>query len=668
MARLDSELGDWILLQVTKAATRKKLKPVEIEAYVTGVQIERTIRGASTVTVTLQDVGWKLTNSGLFLRQTKNGKDKLNNIDLQIDDRWFTLVGFSITGQEVTLTFEDRAVNYLRQHKRNVKWHRSAHTRAEYVHHLVRAVKANGGIGFYSPDEHDVRPQKTLGKAAEDPQDRTDARSKGIAYDELDGKYSKAQIDAMNTALDVATQYGVGPFVFKAMVVAGLGESQFDPSRTDYKTHTHKGVFQSNQIDQYDTKTQAYHFLHGGRSFREGGAIQAHKDNPSWSVGQIAQYVEISDGQESYYNGFADEADKIIEAYGGASSGGTTLTEVDTEFRVEDSEDYWDTIQRLAEEVQYAAFVDTWKVGNKRRPVLIFMPEKSTLWVGEGKKRHHPQSLITAKKMEGASRNVLTDPDIVRFNATVDEGQDVDSMEIDILCSRWAFRPGTTFAVKGIAPLAKKWIVESISRDISQPYSTLTLVQPRKDKKEPVESQQTDSRTTPASLANGLTKAQLNGHPRPHKKVSIVAAAILNQYPDFRISCTTDHDTYTNNGKVSDHVGGLAVDIVGTDPTYADLDDAAKWIHTTLKKYLKQGIHKTGLAVNNGQDVDGPTFFNNGTWEQHRNHIHIAVADDTDLDLDTDDTPDETGDPDYNQPISPFDPDYTPPAGSLGPK
>jgi hypothetical protein len=125
---------------------------------------------------------------------------------------------------------------------------------------------------------------------------------------------SPHQIANMNTVLDVAKELSAPPRATKAMIVAAIGESSFDDNAAN---GSHVGVFQSNQIPASQTATQAHHFLTGGRSFRAGGAIQAAKDNPGWSVGKIASYTEVSDADGSFYDNYADEADAIIAAYSG---------------------------------------------------------------------------------------------------------------------------------------------------------------------------------------------------------------------------------------------------------------------------------------------------------------------------------------------------------------
>jgi hypothetical protein len=126
---------------------------------ITAADLEMTIEGAGTLTLTINDPDWVILTSGVFDRHARDRK--LDKIDVKVDHRWYRLMAVQAQGSTLTLTCEEREVVYLRTHRKvkgKNKWRRSNHTRAEFVRHLVKQVKAGGGIEFYSPELHKRQP------------------------------------------------------------------------------------------------------------------------------------------------------------------------------------------------------------------------------------------------------------------------------------------------------------------------------------------------------------------------------------------------------------------------------------------------------------------------------------------------------------------------------
>src|SRR4051794_30486307 len=119
----------------------KSGRDVTLTEAITGGELERTMDGASTLTLEVHDPHRKLIRS----------PDLQRAIDLKYDGVWFRLVRISKSEDTVTLTFEDRDVAYLRQHKRPRAISRGKSTRAQFVRSLVREVKSNR-IKFYCPE------------------------------------------------------------------------------------------------------------------------------------------------------------------------------------------------------------------------------------------------------------------------------------------------------------------------------------------------------------------------------------------------------------------------------------------------------------------------------------------------------------------------------------
>jgi hypothetical protein len=108
---------------------------IDIEHAVLDAVIERTIEGASTLTVTVYDRDFVLLRSGRL--SAKN--------DTQIDGLYFRLKAVRMNGHNLELTFEDREVSILRSYSKPIKQalstSRGSVTRAEFVLRLLREVK-----------------------------------------------------------------------------------------------------------------------------------------------------------------------------------------------------------------------------------------------------------------------------------------------------------------------------------------------------------------------------------------------------------------------------------------------------------------------------------------------------------------------------------------------
>ena len=140
-----TNLGDVTLLGLTIRG--KKLKAL-IEGMVVEAKMNRTIEGASTVNITLNDYQRKITNSALAQEAS----------EIILDGMKFVLVKVRKTGNRLQLTFEDWAVVQLRGKKGPRKANRAQVTRAQFAEMLVKEVK---GLKFYSPEKavkQDVYP------------------------------------------------------------------------------------------------------------------------------------------------------------------------------------------------------------------------------------------------------------------------------------------------------------------------------------------------------------------------------------------------------------------------------------------------------------------------------------------------------------------------------
>jgi hypothetical protein len=112
-----------------------------LRAATTEAVHEQTIEGASTVTITVRDPERGLLRSNLVKTKSR----------LTLDRVQYLLVKVERDGGRVTLTFEETAVNVLRDYDKPRKANRANTTRAQFVQTLVREPKTHA-IPFRCPE------------------------------------------------------------------------------------------------------------------------------------------------------------------------------------------------------------------------------------------------------------------------------------------------------------------------------------------------------------------------------------------------------------------------------------------------------------------------------------------------------------------------------------
>lgn len=121
---------DKLVLRVVNRRLRSL--DTRIDAAITDGQLERTIEGASTLSLTLHDPRRALIRSGIFSRM----------VEVRLENRlWFRLVKVAKSGDDLNLTFEDREVDMLRRRNRPRKANRRNVTRAQFALSLIREVR-----------------------------------------------------------------------------------------------------------------------------------------------------------------------------------------------------------------------------------------------------------------------------------------------------------------------------------------------------------------------------------------------------------------------------------------------------------------------------------------------------------------------------------------------
>jgi hypothetical protein len=371
---------------------------LDVGPWVTSVQLEMAMDATTTITVSLGDpendaLLEQADTGGFFQRDKQTGVPRLQKWNtLTLLGSIYVLSVITRTPAGLDLVFYDEVSELLKRFHGPIKISRGRVTRPQFVAGLAQKAR----VGWLIPDLNLNLPIADLAPVDATALHKTNAspgvkqlaaanqaqqaglaslRAARITLAGAKDTLSNVQTRAISDALTQADQLQVKDKVRLALVCAGLQESTFDPSKTDYATHTHKGVFQSNQVAQYDTSKQAYHFLTGGNSFLAGGAIALEHTAPALTPGEIAAAVEISGGNGSVYDNWQPVAKKILAAWSPGTSAGTTSPSGGTgsifdqrtgavdrafvqryEFTVGAQENYWDAARRNADVVRWRRF------------------------------------------------------------------------------------------------------------------------------------------------------------------------------------------------------------------------------------------------------------------------------------------------------------------------
>jgi hypothetical protein len=199
-------------------------------------------------------------------------------------------------------------------------------------------------------------------------------------------------------------------------------------------------------------------FLKRGFTGR-GGAIALARGNPGWSAGNVAQAVQGS-AYPDRYDEVSGEADRIIRAWGGASSSGASDTggrggrtyRKKYEFRRGEPgqrEDSWTAIQRLADEVRWHAWMD--------RGRLFYMSDN--------------------RLMESKARMVLSEdsPGVQSIDFDIDQGKVDGEVTINCRAALWQAPIGSVVRLEDMGLADGRWLVSTVRRGLFDAATTITL-------------------------------------------------------------------------------------------------------------------------------------------------------------------------------------------------
>ena len=502
------------------------------------VQISRSIDGASTVDVTLDD--WDHT----ILRS----KALNNHLDIQIDGLWFRLVKTSrSTGDTtLTLTFEQREIALLRTYPKagaphnGVKFaHRDHTTRAEFILNLIREVK-EVDIPVVIPSLHKVQPiQKSIdssgagydwsGLATTNPglfkdinkalqeQGGADTASGSTAAAGSAKKIPQKYLTAKNVPLTneqmrnaniiIGTGLGMGA---RAKVLICAIMTAIDESVLKNLTGgdlDSVGLFQ--QRDSWGSYSDRHDPATASRLFFKP-AMSNDKQWPNLSYKDLCAMTQVN--TKAPYDAYYGEAVRIVTAYGvptgkGGSGTDTEGSAADANGTVDNTyggtedyvyyrgtptqndkvwkrEDNWSCITRLAQEVNWRAFFIS--------GVFYYLTDDDLM-------KMQPIATIT-ESTEGIN-GIGFDFDVGKYGATVN---------IDAMVGRWLAPPGSVIVLQEMGPLDGRWLVNDFSRGLFSPQATINLSKRQVKLQEPI---QDNIQTLPTWAGGAQTPGQAQPDP-----------------------------------------------------------------------------------------------------------------------------------------------------------
>lgn len=496
-----------------------RVPDIEVRGAVTGITIERTIEGASTIEVTIRDPDQRIfAGSRMWepkVKRDKHGRPSVEYdyygqrvttpqergraMEIDLDGIVFRLVKVSKSGDDLTLTFEDRVVYWLRRKRGEKRSPRKRLTRAQFILGLLREIKAER-VRFVCPE---LNLRQPIDKPSHASRVRIDGRAvaastarkrgtnksgRGLAPSgALTVKGAPATPEQRRIAercLAVADDLNAGAKATLALAEACIVESGF--RNLPYGDASSVGVLQllsmhGSQTTRLNVEWCARKFLQDGFTGR-GGAIAVAKRNPRMSAGQVAQAVQGSAFPDRY-DQTQREAAKWVVAYAGsgadiaeATAAGGNTGYKSYQFAREGDEDSWTAIQRLATEVGWRCFM----MGHS----LYYMSEEDLF-------RRKPQYAIRP-----------SDPAILAFDYDIDWGKPVSEARVSAVAGRWKAPPGEPVLVEGFGPPDGRWLVVSWRRDYFSPLVEITIRQPGREAMEPAAERASDEGT---GLVGGLT-------------------------------------------------------------------------------------------------------------------------------------------------------------------
>jgi len=646
----------------------------DIADKILDASITRTIEGASTLSVTVDDFSRGLLTSGLLS----------NRLDVELDGLWFRLAAVDKNDDNITLTFEDREVAILRLYNKWKLARRSKITRAEFVLNLIREVR-EFKIPVFIPELHTVQPVEVFAGDITGEYTILENKSRGIPEDINSTKAgpamgvsraagttvgtsasskndppvvlrvkraaaTKEQIRNANTILSVGEQMLTGNHHKRKLMVCAImtaiQESVLINNPGGDNAHgggpwDSAGLFQQtgdwgSYQERTDPATAARLFFNA--------AIKKDASEPT--VDYTLLCADVQNPREDLRNAYAQwrgEAERFVNAFGvpGGDSEGTAAASNNQYTNASNGSSYvfwrgtiedrggnpvrkpensWSCIQRLADEVDWRAFFVS--------GTFYFMSEDRLF-------KQKPYATIT--EFQEGIRSV---------NGNYDGNKKSGTVEIKVALGRWEAPVGSVVFLANMGPWTGRWLVSEFSRSLFDTEATVTLKKPRPKLPEPITNNTNgipDTWYDQPSVSATASAAELRRQVLSNNRISfendsqkndIATGQITDQVLEFllwlvgrgysaRISALkSDHHFETNDkGIPVAHSAGRAVDI----DTFNINNPDTKTVMLLIGQYQPQlGFSQ---LIGPYPELCIPLgIYDQATLSQHKSHIHVGWA------------------------------------------
>jgi len=646
---------------------------LNLREHITDGEVERTIEGASTVTIMLAD------QDGAILRSRRLGR----TTDVRIDGLWFRLVKVSKTGDGLTLVWEDREIAILRTYKKIRVVAKNIMTRAQFVRVLIREVKEvplrlrcpdlgkglkpPGGGGTSQQDQNDqdraaggwppnVNRGRTEGPGSSPDRPPPIVKVQGVLAD-------RAQLRNIAAVLDVGISMSAPLKVLICSIMVGTVESHC--RNLPGGDADSKGFFQQRGSQGWpasgNVATDAQAFF--------AAAIEYNRDNPNAAYWVLCADVQRPRAEfRMRYKDWFEEAANSVEVYGvGATSSDAANQQSSWQGAAADDksnwmrgtaqmkngrqvikkEDSWACLGRLADQIGYRRFMLNGTVYFISEPALF---------------KSRPRMVLN-QDSQGVDW-IDFDYDLQKRNA---------SITVTAHLHRWDAPPGSVVRIEDMGIVNGKWLVTTIRRSIFKSTASITLKKPRPVIPEPKDAtygaspQDPDSGGTQTGSAqqvagrileyhengryhddNGLQLAQLQKIARGQKLrnqcgvlvqmdsrvLSFILWLLDNGMMVGTFALVEDHSC--NDGQ---HPNGQAVDIssLGENlrwyPLNTPNENATRLLKDAMRMAREFGAWDlicNGCGRNDPQvqalQIDNGKQRGGRWWSDHTNHFHYSVA------------------------------------------
>jgi hypothetical protein len=233
------------------------------------------------------------------------------------------------------------------------------------------------------------------------------------------------------------------------------------------------------------------------------------------------------------------------------------------------------------------------------------------------------------------------DPSLISWDVTVDNREIASEMRLDLVCDPMEFRAGEVFKLVGFGPastvttvkLPGRWLIEDVTRNRADVFSSFTLKQPERAKPEPAGERGTlqddpsageDVAGTPKNIIDTIV-------------VPIAQGLGFEVTPESITAANGVHAQNTTTGNKSDHKGppsqAWAADISDSSSPSPRMDKLAKALLDRFDAPVKNVAHPdatSGLQQGNlvSWESDGYRFqliYRTTEGGNHYNHVHIGI-------------------------------------------